>query len=101
MHVEISKIASSYHSNTVIFVATDSAICTRDKYYNNCVTQPILQIPTNTNDKLTMLSSIDDWIKFKEVLTRFDVKSDDLIQPGRACLKDVPLSMLDIRSATN
>lgn len=101
MHVEISKIASSYHSNTVIFVATDSAICMRDKYYNNCVTQPNLQIPTNTNDKLTMLSSIDDWVKFKEVLTRFDVKSDDLIQPGRACLKDVPLSILDIRSATN
>ena len=71
------------------------------RYYNNCVTQPNLQIPTNTNDKLTMLSSIDDWVKFKEVLTRFDVKSDDLIQPGRACLKDVPLSMLDIRSATN
>jgi hypothetical protein len=48
-----------------------------------------------------MLSSIDDWVKFKKALTRFEVKPDDLIQPGRACLKDVPLSLLDIRSATN
>ena len=46
-----------------------------------------------------MLSSIDDWVKFKEILTRFEVKSDDLTQPGRACLKDVPPSLLDIRLA--
>lgn len=46
-----------------------------------------------------MLSSIDDWVKFKEILTRLEVKSDNLTQPGRACLKDVPLSLLDIRLA--
>ena len=65
------------------------------------VTQLNLQIPINTKDKLTVLSSFDDWVKFKEVLTRFEVKSNDLIQSGRACLKVVPLFMLDIRSATN
>ena len=48
-----------------------------------------------------MLSSVDDWVKFKEILTRFEVKSKDLTQPGRACLKDVPLSLLDIRLAVN
>ena len=65
------------------------------------VTQPNLQIPTNAKDQLSMLSSVDDWVKFKEILTRFEAKSDDLIQPGGACLKDVPLSLLDIRFATN
>ena len=48
-----------------------------------------------------MLSSIDDWVNFKEILTKFEMKSDNLIQSGRACLKDVPLSLLDIRFATN